>query len=79
MNELVWGISWFVRKGYNFFGLWCFFKGCGFVLNCWNDGVFYEVVKFDSLLCVMYIYMWNLNCYDVYVDLREICSWLCVN
>lgn len=79
VNELVWGISCFVCKGYNFFGFWCFSKGCGFVLSRWNEGVFYEVVKFDSLFCVIYIYMCNLNCYDVYEDLCEIRSWLRVN
>ncbi|SVD91957.1 uncharacterized protein METZ01_LOCUS444811, partial [marine metagenome] len=48
-NESAWGTSRFARKGYNFFGLWCFSKGCGFVPSRRNDGASHEVAKFDSL------------------------------
>ena len=73
-NESAWGTSRFARKGYNFFGLWCFSKGCGFVPNRRNDGASHEVAKFDSLSRATYTYMRNLNRHDHYAELREILS-----
>ncbi len=78
-NESAWGTSRFARKGYNFFGLWCFSKGCGFVPNRRNDGASHEVAKFDSLSRATYTYMRNLNRHDAYADLREIRSRLRAN
>ena len=63
----------------NFFGLWCFSKGCGFVPNRRNDGASHEVAKFDSLSRATYTYMRNLNRHDAYADLREIRSRLRAN
>ena len=78
-NESAWGTSRFARKGYNFFGLWCFSKGCGFVPNRRNSGASHEVAKFDSLSRATYTYMRNLNRHDAYADLREIRSRLRAN
>ena len=78
-NESAWGTSRFAKKGYNFFGLWCFSKGCGFVPNRRNDGASHEVAKFDSLSKATYTYMRNLNRHDAYADLREIRSRLRAN
>ena len=78
-NESAWGTSRFARKGYNFFGLWCFSKGCGFVPSRRNDGASHEVAKFDSLSRATYTYMRNLNRHDAYADLREIRSRLRAN
>lgn len=78
-NESAWGTSRFARQGYNFFGLWCFSKGCGFVPNRRNDGASHEVAKFDSLSRATYTYMRNLNRHDAYEDLREIRSRLRAN
>ena len=78
-NESAWGTSRFARKGYNFFGLWCFSKGCGFVPNRRNEGASHEVAKFDSLSRATYTYMRNLNRHDAYADLREIRSRLRAN
>ncbi|WP_394221018.1 glucosaminidase domain-containing protein [Alteromonas gracilis] len=78
-NESAWGTSRFARKGYNFFGLWCFSKGCGFVPSRRNDGASHEVAKFDSLSSATYTYMRNLNRHDAYADLREIRSRLRAN
>jgi len=71
-NESAWGTSRFARKGYNFFGLWCF-------SNRRNDGASHEVAKFDSLSRATYTYMRNLNRHDAYADLREIRSRLRAN
>jgi Bax protein len=78
-NESAWGTSRFARQGYNFFGLWCFSKGCGFVPSQRNDGASHEVAKFDSLSRATYTYMRNLNRHDAYEDLREIRSRLRAN
>lgn len=71
-NESAWGTSRFARKGYNFFGLWCFKQGCGFVPQQRNDGAEHEVAKFNSLSKAMYSYMRNLNRHDAYRELRAI-------
>ncbi|MFT6269094.1 MAG: Bax protein [Alphaproteobacteria bacterium] len=71
-NESGWGTSRFATKGYNFFGLWCFSKGCGFVPSRRNDGAAHEVAKFDDLSSAMYAYMRNLNSHPAYKDLRLI-------
>lgn len=78
-NESAWGTSRFARQGYNFFGLWCFSKGCGFVPSQRNDGASHEVAKFNSLSRATYTYMRNLNRHDAYADLREIRSRLRAN
>jgi Bax protein len=71
-NESAWGTSRFARKGYNFFGIWCFEEGCGFVPNKRNEGAAHEVAKFDDLSEAMYSYMRNLNSHPAYRDLRAI-------
>jgi len=78
-NESAWGTSRFARQGYNFFGLWCFKQGCGFVPSRRNEGAFHEVAKFSSLSRATYTYMRNLNRHDAYSDLREIRSRLRAN
>ncbi|MFQ3192717.1 MAG: Bax protein [Gammaproteobacteria bacterium] len=71
-NESAWGTSRFALKGYNFFGLWCFKKGCGFVPKRRNDDAEHEVAKFNNLSRAMYTYMRNLNRHDAYRDMRSI-------
>jgi len=71
-NESAWGTSRFARKGYNFFGLWCFKEGCGFVPKRRNDGSVHEVAKFNNLSRAMYTYMRNLNRHDAYREMRAI-------
>lgn len=71
-NESAWGTSRFARQGYNFFGLWCFEKGCGFVPKKRNEGASHEVAKFDNLTKAVYTYIRNLNRHEAYADLRRI-------
>ena len=78
-NESAWGTSRFARDGYNFFGLWCFKKGCGFVPTSRNEGAVHEVAKFNSLSRATYTYMRNLNRHEAYSELREIRSRLRAN
>lgn len=71
-NESAWGTSRFARQGYNFFGLWCFSKGCGFVPSRRNDDASHEVAKFNNLTDAVYSYIRNLNRNRAYADLRHI-------
>jgi Bax protein len=71
-NESGWGASRFAQHGYNFFGLWCFKKGCGFVPKQRNDDAVHEVAKFRDLSHAVMTYMRNLNRHYAYKDLRII-------
>ena len=69
-NESGWGTSRFATQGYNYFGLWCYSKGCGFVPSRRNDGATHEVAKFSSPAEGMYQYIRNLNRNRAYRELR---------
>ena len=71
-NESGWGSSRFARQGYNFFGLWCFNKGCGFVPKQRNEGSVHEVAKFRNLSHGIKTYLHNLNRHSAYAKLRDI-------
>lgn len=71
-NESGWGTSRFARKGYNFFGLWCYQTGCGFIPNQRIEGMNHEVARFDSLAKAMYRYKLNLNRNRAYREMRDI-------
>lgn len=71
-NESAWGTSRFAREGYNFFGLWCFKRGCGFVPNDRNDDASHEVAKFSSAAQSVHRYIRNLNRHRAYNELRGI-------
>ncbi|MFT6990519.1 MAG: Bax protein [Paraglaciecola sp.] len=71
-NESGWGASRFAQQGYNFFGLWCFKKGCGFVPKQRNDGAEHEVAKFRDLSHAVMTYVRNINRHYAYKDLRVI-------
>lgn len=71
-NESAWGTSRFAQKGYNFFGLWCFRKGCGFVPRQRDEGTHHEVAKFSSLDQAVSRYLNNLNRHYAYDELRTI-------
>ncbi|MEP0354946.1 glucosaminidase domain-containing protein [Paraglaciecola sp.] len=70
--ESGWGTSRFAIKGYNFFGLWCFKKDCGFVPRQRNDGAVHEVAKFKDLSHAVMTYMRNINRLYAYEDLRAV-------
>lgn len=71
-NETGWGTSRFAQQGYNFFGQWCFYKGCGFVPKDRNDGAAHEVAKFDSLVASVRSYHRNINRNERYAALRAL-------
>lgn len=78
-NESAWGTSRFATEGYNFFGMWCFVEGCGFVPSRRSDDASHEVAKYDDLSSAVYSYMRNLNRHPAYRELREIRSRLRMN
>jgi Bax protein len=71
-NESGWGTSRFAVDGYNFFGLWCFKKGCGFVPSRRNEDSNHEVAKFRDLSHAVMTYVRNLNRLYAYEELRTI-------
>ena len=70
--ESAWGTSRFVTEGYNFFGQWCFEKGCGMVPGERSTGARHEVKKFESPRHALYAYFRNINSHPAYNQLREI-------
>lgn len=73
-NETGWGTSRFAKLGHNFFGQWCFSKGCGLVPNQREEGAAHEVASFDSIAGSVRSYFRNINRNQSYLPLREIRS-----
>ncbi|WP_017446416.1 glucosaminidase domain-containing protein [Gayadomonas joobiniege] len=69
-NESAWGTSRFAQKANNYFGQWCFSKGCGLVPSARAQGKSHEVAAFNSPLESVYSYMMNINTHRAYTDLR---------
>jgi len=72
-NESAWGTSRFARIGLNFFGMWCFKKGCGMVPRHRNKGATHEVASFNSVEEAISKYLYNINtntAYDVFRIIR---------
>lgn len=75
-NESAWGTSRFARIGLNFFGIWCYSKGCGMVPNSRNDGANHEVQAFQSVEQAVAKYLHNINTNPAYQVFRTIRSQL---
>ena len=71
-KESAWGTSRFARIGLNFFGQWCYKKGCGMVPSRRNTGAAHEVAAFQSVRQGVASYFKNLNTHAAYKDLRTI-------
>ncbi|HEB81960.1 MAG TPA: flagellar biosynthesis protein FlgJ [Gammaproteobacteria bacterium] len=71
-NESAWGQSRFAREGNNFFGQWCYKKGCGIVPAKRDKGARHEVAKFKSVNHSVRSYIKNINTGRVYAPLRQI-------
>ncbi len=70
-NESAWGQSRFAKQGNNFFGQWCYKKGCGIVPKKRNKGSKHEVARFKSVNDSVRSYIKNINTGRVYVSLRK--------
>lgn len=71
-NESNWGRSRFAEDYNNYFGLWCFSKGCGTVPRNRDEEATHEVATFSSLKDSIDYYVLNLNRNQAYHNLREI-------
>ena len=70
--ESNWGRSRFAKYYHNFFGLWCFKKGCGVVPLQRNKKATHEVAKFSSLEKSIEYYIRSINRNSAYITLRKI-------
>ncbi|SHG86987.1 glucosaminidase domain-containing protein [Ferrimonas marina] len=74
-NESGWGTSRFALEGNNYFGQWCFTRGCGLVPNSRSSGLNHEVARFDSAQASVASYLRNLNTNAAYKELRTLRRW----
>ena len=70
-SESAWGTSRFATVANNYFGQWCFKKGCGLVPSRRRKGDSHEVRTFKSAQDSVQAYLFNLNTGRVYKDLRR--------
>ncbi len=70
-NESAWGTSRFARKGNNYFGQWCYSKGCGLVPASRDSGATHEVAKFSSVQKSVEEYIYNINVGRSYKSIRQ--------
>ncbi|PIX54298.1 MAG: flagellar biosynthesis protein FlgJ [Zetaproteobacteria bacterium CG_4_9_14_3_um_filter_54_145] len=71
-NESAWGQSRFAREGNNYYGQWCYKKGCGLVPEQRNKGATHEVRRFASMEASVRAYMQNINTSAAYAEFRSI-------
>ena len=71
-NESAWGTSRFARKGLNFFGIWCYRKGCGMIPSGRRMGSKHEVAAFKSVNEAVARYLYNINTNNEYKMFRTI-------
>lgn len=70
-NESAWGTSRFAREGNNYFGQWCYSRGCGLVPDARDDDASHEVAHFSSARQSVRRYVNNINTHYAYAGLRE--------
>lgn len=68
--ESAWGTSRFAIEANNYFGQWCYTKGCGLVPSTRSKNNKHQVKKFDSVDEAIYSYLNNLNSGSAYIDFR---------
>ena len=71
-NESAWGQSRFAKEGNNYFGQWCYTKGCGIVPARRDAGKIHEVQVFHNQSDSIKSYYQNLNTNATYQTLRDI-------
>jgi Bax protein len=69
-NESDWGRSRFAKDFNNYFGIWCFSKGCGVIPKQRDEDATHEVARFNSLEDCIDYYVLNINRSYAYEDLR---------
>ena len=71
-NESAWGTSRFATEANNFFGIWCFSKGCGLKPRLRDEGLHHEVASFKDVQSGLNRYMHTINSHSAYKKLRQI-------
>lgn len=71
-NESAWGTSRFARKGNNYFGQWCYEKGCGIVPEQRAAGATHEVRSFSDARESVDAYINNINTTRAYAEFRNL-------
>ncbi len=71
-NESAWGQSRFAQEGNNFFGQWCYKKGCGIVPAKRSARSRHEVARYNSVNESVRSYIKNINTTRAYAPLRKI-------
>ena len=71
-DETAWGQSRFAKQGNNFFGQWCYTKGCGIIPAKRNRGSTHEVAKFNNINDSVRSYIKNINTGRAYARLRKV-------
>ncbi len=70
-NESAWGTSRFATSARNFFGIWCFERGCGLTPQLRDDNLTHEVRLFDSVADGVRYYLLTINTNGAYKELRR--------
>ncbi len=70
-KESGWGTSRFALEGNNYFGIWCFYEGCGLTPRSRLPGRNHEVATFDSVADGVRYYIRTINTHSAYADLRK--------
>jgi Bax protein len=71
-KESGWGTSRFATQGNNFFGIWCFYRGCGLTPLSRLSGRDHEVATFDNVEESVRYYVRTINSHFAYKYLREL-------
>ena len=71
-KESGWGTSRFATEGNNFFGIWCFYQGCGLKPLRRDVGRAHEVATFASVEQGVRYYVRTINTHVAYDDLRDL-------
>jgi Bax protein len=71
-KESGWGTSRFAKKANNYFGQWCYKKGCGLIPSKRGSDKQHEVAQFDNPRQSVASYMININAHKSYKPLRTI-------
>lgn len=71
INESGWGRSRFAELGHNYFGVWCYHRGCGFVPKRRPKGATYEVRRYASTQASIDDYFHAINTVTFYRHFRH--------
>jgi Bax protein len=70
-KESGWGTSRFATEANNYFGIWCFYRGCGVTPLRRTSGLTHEVATFSSVRQSVRYYVRTLNTHIAYDGFRD--------